>query len=196
VSARDDTTADDTSLRGESSGTVLVRPANGDDLVAVVEIGHRTWPATYGPLAGEEYVAMGLSKWWTQEATIPAIRKGQVTVAEVDGKVVGMTSVGLNEKRLWMWKLYVLPEHQSSGIGGALMRAAIHKAADEGYDELWLSYLHGNDRAGAFYAHHGFTQVETQEGGSGMPDNIVVRRALTEADAPLAERHDEPEDQA
>lgn len=167
---------------------VLVREANGDDLVAVVDIGRRTWPVTYGPIAGDDYVAMGLAKWWTQEANIPAIRQGRVSVAEIDGEVVGMSSVGSNDGRWWMWKLYVLPEYQGSGVGGALMRTAIRQAAVDGREELWLSYLQGNDHAAAFYAHHGFEHVEVQEGGSGMPDNIVVRRVLTAADVPAEQR--------
>ena len=52
-------------------------------------MGHRTWPGTYGPIAGEEYVAMGLATWWTEDATIPAIRARRATVAELDGEVVG-----------------------------------------------------------------------------------------------------------
>ncbi|WP_289232508.1 MULTISPECIES: GNAT family N-acetyltransferase [Barrientosiimonas] len=162
---------------------VVVRRADGDDLVAVVDIGRRTWPVTFGPIAGEDYVAMGLAKWWTQEATIPAIRQGRVSVAELRGEVVGMSSVGMNDHKLWMWKLYVLPEHQGAGVGGALMRAAVHKAAADGYDELWLSYLKGNDQAAAFYRHHGFTEVEEEHGGSGLPDSIVARRPITPEDA-------------
>lgn len=166
------------------STDVLVRRADGDDLVAVVDIGHRTWPVTYGPIAGDDYVAMGLAKWWTQEATIPAIRKGRVMVAEADGEVVGMSYVAMNDDRHWMFKLYVLPEQQSTGVGGALMRAAIHRAAAEGHDQLWLSYVKGNDRAAAFYEHHGFVEVEVEEGGSGMPDNVIMRRPLDQSDVP------------
>lgn len=170
---------------------VVVRPADGDDLVAVVDIGHRTWPVTYGPIAGDDYVAMGLAKWWTQEATIPAIRKGRVMVAEVEGVVVGMSYVGMDGERPWMFKLYVLPEQQSTGVGGALMRAAIHRAATEGHDQLWLSYLQGNERAAQFYAHHGFVEIEIEEGGSGMPDNVVMRRSLSESDIPTDRRGDQ-----
>ena len=74
--------------------TLVIRPADGNDLKAVVEVGRRTWPVTYGPIAGEDYVAMGLAKWWTEDANIPAIRAGRVTVAEVDGTVVGIAVVG------------------------------------------------------------------------------------------------------
>ena len=61
--------------------SLVVRPAVLDDLDAVLEVGHRTWPATYEPIAGPEYVAMGLAKWWTADATEPAIRAGRTLVA-------------------------------------------------------------------------------------------------------------------
>ncbi|WP_018156426.1 GNAT family N-acetyltransferase [Demetria terragena] len=168
--------------------SVLTREADGDDLVAVVDVGHRTWPVTFGPIAGDEYVAMGLAKWWTQEAIIPAIRKGRVTVAEVNGEVVGMSELGVHDDHAWMWKLYVLPEYQGCGVGGALMRAAIHRVAAQQHTQLRLSYLDGNEHAAAFYTHHGFEHLEVQEGGSGMPDNIVVSREITPTDAPVDER--------
>ncbi|MDF8265351.1 GNAT family N-acetyltransferase [Luteipulveratus flavus] len=172
-------------MSGEESGSgtatersVVVRQADGDDLTAVVEVGHRTWPVTYGPIAGDDYVAMGLAKWWTQEATIPAIRAGRVLVAEVDGEIVGMASVGPSEGHLILWKLYVLPSHQRDGLGARLLRAVIDKAQEDGYDELRLSYLAGNDGAGAFYEHFGFRETERESGGSGIPDSVWMARPL------------------
>ena len=38
---------------------VLVRRATEADLEAVLYVGHRTWPTTYEPIAGADYVAMG-----------------------------------------------------------------------------------------------------------------------------------------
>ena len=48
---------------------VLVRRAVEDDLDAILSVGHRTWPPTYEPIAGADYVAMGLAKWWSAEST-------------------------------------------------------------------------------------------------------------------------------
>ena len=159
---------------------LVIRQADGEDLTAVIEVGHRTWPVTYGPIAGEDYVAMGLAKWWTQEATIPAIRAGRVTVAEIDDEVVGMAGVGPSEGHLNLWKLYVVPERQSDGVGGRLLRAVIAKAREDGYDEIRLSYLAGNDNAAAFYEHFGFTEVERESSGSGIPDSVWMRLVLTQ----------------
>ncbi len=170
------------------SPTVVLREATGDDLHAVLEVGLRTWPATYAPIAGKDYVAMGLAKWWTEEATIPAIRAGRVLVAEVDGEVVGMTSFSAQHEHLMVWKLYVLPEYHGRGLGHRLLTAAINRAHAEGFTEVRLSYLDGNDHAGEFYRRHGFTQYDREQGGSGIPDSIWVR-------LPLRAEH-EPEEKA
>ena len=52
---------------------VLVRRATDADLEAVQNVGHRTWPTTYEPIAGADFVAMGLAKWWSVEAIRPLI---------------------------------------------------------------------------------------------------------------------------
>ncbi|MBB2890444.1 GNAT family N-acetyltransferase [Flexivirga oryzae] len=170
---------------------VLLRAATGDDLQGVIAVGQQTWPVTYGPIAGDDYVAMGLAKWWTADATIPAIRAGRVTVAEYDGEIVGMTSVGPLDGHLALWKLYVLPEFQSSGVGGMLMRAAIARARADGYDEIVLSYLEGNDNARGFYEHYGFTETGRESTGGGVPDSVWIHLPLSEGhgDAVLDESH-------
>ena len=50
---------------------VLVRRAVEDDLDGILSVGHRTWPPTYEPIAGADYVAMGLAKWWSAESHAP-----------------------------------------------------------------------------------------------------------------------------
>jgi len=171
---------------------VLLRAATGDDLQGVIAVGQQTWPLTYGPIAGDDYVAMGLAKWWTADATIPAIRAGRVTVAEYDGEIIGMTSVGPLDGHLALWKLYVLSAFQSSGVGGMLMRAAIAKARADGYDEIVLSYLDGNDNARGFYEHYGFTETGRESTGGGVPDSVWLHLPLSggQGEAVLDESHD------
>ena len=178
-------------MTGTDAGGVTVRPAVLDDVEAVVAVGHRTWPATYEPLAGPDYVAMGLAKWWTVEATEPAVRAGRVLVAEVDGEIVGMSATGPLDGRMILWKLYVVPEAQGRGAGGALMRALLASAA-EAHDEIRLAYLEGNDHAAAFYRHHGFVEAERETGGHGIPDSIWMSRALVQ---PTFVSHPSPADE-
>ena len=157
-------------------GTVI-REATSDDLGAVVAVGHRTWPATYEPIAGADYVAMGLAKWWTSDATLPAIRAGRVTVAEVDGEIVGMAAVGPSDGHLVIWKLYVVPECQGRGLGRQLVEAVLARAR-ESYADIRLACLVGNDGAAAFYRSQGFVELEREAGGHGIPDSVWMGREL------------------
>lgn len=162
--------------------TIVIREATGEDLHAVIRVGEQTWPATYGPIAGDDYVAMGLAKWWTADATIPAIRAGRVTIAELNGQIVGMSAVGPLEGHLALWKLYVLPAYQGYGVGSRLLDNAIAAARADGYDEVRLSYLDGNTHAGRFYLRHGFEMFDRESSGSGVPDSIWLRLPLLEMD--------------
>jgi len=157
--------------------TLVIRPADGNDLKVVVEVGRRTWPVTYGPIAGEDYVAMGLAKWWTEDANIPAIRAGRVTVAEVDGTVVGIAAVGPHEHHLVLWKLYVLPEYQGKGIGSALVESVVVSAMGL-HPEIRISYLEGNTLAEAFYRGKGFVEISRECGGDGIPESVWMQLEL------------------
>ena len=157
--------------------TLVIRAADGNDLLAVLDVGHRTWPVTYGPIAGEDYVRMGLAKWWTKDATIPAIRAGRVTVAELDGTVVGIASVGAHEKHLILWKLYVLPECQGQGIGSALVTSVVASATGV-YPEIRISYLVGNTLAEAFYRGKGFVEISRDPGRDGIPESVWMQLEL------------------
>jgi GNAT superfamily N-acetyltransferase len=156
---------------------LTIRMADGNDLLAVLDVGRRTWPVTYGPIAGEDYVAMGLAKWWTEDATIPAIRTGRVTVAEVDGTVVGIAVVGPHEDYLVLWKLYVLPEFQGKAIGTALVASVVASARDE-YHKIRISYLEGNTLAETFYRRKGFVEISRDSGGDGIPESVWMQLDL------------------
>ena len=156
---------------------LIIRVADGNDLMAVLDVGRRTWPVTYGPIAGEDYVAMGLAKWWTEDATVPAIRAGRVTVAEVDGTVVGIAVVGPHEDHLVLWKLYVLPEFQGKAIGTALVESVVASATGV-HRQIRISYLEGNTLAEAFYRGKGFVEISRESGGDGIPESVWMRLDL------------------
>lgn len=164
---------------GDSPDGVVIRTATGNDLDAVVRVGHRTWQATYEPIAGPEYVAMGLAKWWTTDAVIPSIRVGRTLVAEQDGEVVAMAAYGTQGEDLVLWKLYVLPEHHGRGIGRLLLAAVVDRGVELGHTRLVVSHIDGNEQGNRFYGRNGFRTTERESGGSGMPDTIWMVKELT-----------------
>jgi GNAT superfamily N-acetyltransferase len=165
---------------------VFIRPATAYDVDAVVDVGRRTWPQTYAPIAGEDYVRMGLAKWWTVAATRPLVVAGKATVAELDGEVVGVAVVGPLKGDLVLFRLYVVPEHQGRGIGRMLLEDVLQVARERGHRIIRLSYLDGNVNAERFYRAFGFTESHREPTGDGIPDSIWVVRDLW-ADAPDGE---------
>jgi GNAT superfamily N-acetyltransferase len=159
-------------------GEVLVRGAVGDDLAGVLSVGHRTWLATYEPIAGPEYVAMGLAKWWTSDVVTDSIRKGRTIVAVEGDEVVGVATYGHQDDAVVLWKLYVLPGHHGKGIGTRLLEAVVRRAVESEHRRLTLSYLEGNEQAARFYAKHGFTETHRETPGSGLPESVWMARDL------------------
>jgi len=163
-------------------GDLTIRQAEGNDLNDVIEIGHRTWPVIYEPIAGIDYVAMGLAKWWTSDVVAASIRRGQTLVAEVAGDVIGMVAFGTQGDHFVVWKLYVLPEHHGKGIGSQLMEAVVERARDYGHARITVAYPDGNSYAERFHRAHGFVESHREPSGSGLPDTIWMVRELGPAD--------------
>lgn len=140
--------------------TFIVRPALPADVHDVRFVGIVTWPATYGPINGAAYVIDGLDTYWNAQVILAAIEDGAIDVAEsADGRILGMTHVEeLNVRDLVMWKLYVLPDEQRTGVGRALVDAAKHRAQIHGGD-LVTEFDPANERVRGFYHRHGFAST-------------------------------------
>jgi ribosomal protein S18 acetylase RimI-like enzyme len=155
--------------------TITVRPATEADVPAIVAIGHRTWPATYEPFTGAEYVARGLAQWWSDEVIRRSL-PGTLVAENAAGAVVGMAGYAPSEDVLVIWKLYVLPEAQGTGAGSALLRRVIADAGAR-YRAIRLEYLDGNDKAAGFYARNGFRHLRREPDPDGGPDSVWLELA-------------------
>ena len=162
---------------------VQVRPAVADDVPAIEDVGQKTWPATYS-FAGDDYIAHGLAAWWSAKALLQSLDETTVVVAVDSGQVVGVGNVDLRGAVPIIWKLYVLPQVQGSGAGSALMTALLN-SVPAGTRSVRLEYLDGNERAAAFYAAKGFTELRREPAERpGWPDAVWVERRMTAAAAP------------
>lgn len=146
-----------------------IREAGSADVDAIVEIGHRTWPATYA-FAGPDYIADGLARWWSVAAIEHSLRDTTTLVAEDDDKLLAVGNIDLRGPVPIIWKLYVVPESQGAGAGAALMEALLARAPGR---PVRLEYAAGNARAARFYAARGFTELRREPGEHpGWPDLV------------------------
>ncbi len=91
---------------------------------------------------------------------------------DADGRLVGVSNLGRRDDRQVMWKLYVHPALQGSGLGRTLLERVVEA---NGVEPLWLSYVDGNTQAAGFYAAHGFAE-QHREPDPPYPDQVWMRR--------------------
>jgi GNAT superfamily N-acetyltransferase len=140
--------------------------------------------AGFGPLLpeGHDYpkAPPGL---WQQVLADPAISQ---LVAVEDGELIGFTACGENRdadaaaEAGEIRTMFVDSGHWRSGVGSALLEAALEELRRLGYSEATLWSFDSNERANAFYEAHGFTRdgsVRTEEAWAHILE-VRYRRSL------------------
>jgi len=97
-------------------------------------------------------------------------------VAEQDGEVVGVLTVGENE----LYAIYVHPDRWGTGVGQALLDSA-HEALAQTCEVAVLTCLVGNARARRFYERNGWEpgeQVTELHFGGELTDVVRYRKRL------------------
>jgi GNAT superfamily N-acetyltransferase len=99
----------------------------------------------------------------TEDMTRNAItRLGRGWVYEENGVILGF-SIALEESRS-IWALFVLPEHEGSGIGHQLLNAAVNWLWSRGAERITLGTDPGT-RAEQFYRDRGWRAAGIRENG-------------------------------
>jgi len=96
---------------------------------------------------------------WVREVLLPT---SEVTVAVVDGTVVGVLAVSSKEGRSWIEQLYIHPTHVGQAIGSQLLAHAVGTVPVP----IRLYTFQQNERARKFYERHGFVAVEFTDGSA------------------------------
>jgi ribosomal protein S18 acetylase RimI-like enzyme len=139
---------------------VRIRPARPGDAHAVAQV----FIASFDTLTF-------LPKLHTNEETVDFIankvmQEHEVLVAEEDGTIVGFLAMAHGDT---LEHLYVHPDSQCRGVGGALLERA--KERMPGGFSLWV--FQQNVQARRFYERHGLSLIERTEGAGNeerMPD--------------------------
>jgi len=127
-------------------------------------------------------------KWFRDTLKQIAAKTELVLVAEVNGKVVGITDVRnktpqQEQRHVGVVGILVLEGYRSMGVGTALLTELIKKAKTEGkYETLVLSVFGNNKHAQSLYRKMGFTQYGVLPNGikrfEQYTDEICMYRKL------------------
>ncbi len=145
-----------------------VRRAEVGDADAIASVFCRSARSAYASLGSPEYLA-SLDDPTSRATEYARLLAGQrdrwyaVLVAATGKDAVAAPVVGFVEIELddadssgVMSRLFVGPEHQSTGIGTLLHDRALDELRAWGCRTARLTVIEGNDRAAAFYRSHGW----------------------------------------
>jgi GNAT superfamily N-acetyltransferase len=137
-----------------------VRTATGADAHGIARVQERGWQAAYRHVFPAEELDRGgfiQAARWHERLDCPP--EGWSTfVAELDGTIVGFTSVGPSRDERGIGELYAIyvdPDEWSTGAGLALIERAEKQLRTE-YEEVTLWVLEDNPRARRFYERAGW----------------------------------------
>lgn len=144
-------------MTGGSAMTLTLRAATAEDASSLAEVflASRQAFLPYPPLAHSEAEVQR----WIREALIPS---GGMTVACLDGRVVGMLAVSRAAGASWIDQLYVAPSSVGQGIGERLIDHALTGLPRP----VRLYTFQANHRARRFFERHGFKPVAFTDGGA------------------------------
>ena len=94
---------------------------------------------------------------WIAQHLIPG---ADVTVAVLNGEIVGLMALSRDDDAGWIDQLYLHPEATGQGIGGQLVTRAKARLGSP----IRLYAFQANEGARRFYERHGFRAVEFGDG--------------------------------
>ena len=161
---------------------MTIRPATAADLPAIGSIAHAAWPMAYAGILSPAQLEYMLERMYSRSALLEQSTTlgHRFLLAESDGMSIGFAGYAHQHKpgRTRLHKLYVLPRVKGSGVGHALLEAALQAAHAAGDMFVELNVNKYNP-AKDFYRRHGFTveRDEVIDIGEGyvMDDHVMVK---------------------
>ena len=160
-----------------------IAPLEPADVEALCTLAREIWRAHYPPIIGS-----GQTEYMLGQRYEPALIRSELAregvwwdVLREDGRIVAFASslLDADARELKLDKLYVHPERQRRGYGGALIERACERAARLGCAKLALAVNKRNAIAIAAYHKHGFRireAVVKDIGGGFVMDDYVMEK--------------------
>lgn len=166
--------------------TLEIRLAESGDANSIAAIGRAAYALSFGSSLSNADLIEILERDYSKLSVSAAIAGDSVLLAESDGVVVGFAQVGASDSVLSRWapielrRLYVLPEHQNRGAGGALVEALLRRFAVNAESAIVLDVWDRNEGARRLYERYGFETVGEKEffassESQTSPDLVMVR---------------------
>jgi GNAT superfamily N-acetyltransferase len=146
--------------------TLLIRPADLDDINTIGFLAQQIWPNTYGEILGPEQLKYMLNLIYSPMALRRQMvdEHQQFLIVEQADEPIGFASwSATGDPGIYkLHKLYVLPGRQGKGLGRTLLQFIFETIRPEGATKLRLNVNRVN-KARQFYERMGFTVIGEED---------------------------------
>lgn len=144
--------------------SIEVRRAYSQDARAISDVHQHAWEQAYRGLIPHKPLMQMICRrdetWWRKASRGSAT----ILVIEIEGQVVGYSTLGLNRARALpydgeVYELYLLPEYQGTGLGSMLFGEARRLLKSLGCSGILAWCLEDSDIATRFFRSQGGQDV-------------------------------------
>ncbi len=158
-----------------------IAPLAAADVPEICRLARTIWQQTYPALISQAQIDFMLADRYAPASVLAQLDDPQHAwrVAWMADAIAGFAHAIVDGDTCKLDKLYVRPDCQRQGIGGALLQAVSDWARLHAARWLWLQVNRGNTPAIAAYKKYGFGIVETRVfdiGNGFVMDDYVMER--------------------
>lgn len=149
---------------------IIVRKVNTDDLIALQQIGRKTFEETFSESNSKENMEKYLREGFSEEKLLDELadENSEFYFAIDDGDIIGYLKINFgnaqtelkDNKGLEIERIYVLSTYHGKKVGQLLYDHAIEIAAKSLAKYVWLGVWEENPRAINFYKKNGFVEFD------------------------------------
>ncbi|MGG0716973.1 GNAT family N-acetyltransferase [Robertmurraya massiliosenegalensis] len=139
--------------------TYVIRESQIDDVKQIQEIARKSWHATYEGIIPLEIQNQFLSSAYNEEMLQRRISHSLFLVAEEKEKIIGFANFSpvKAEGEMELGAIYLTPEHQGKGVGGALLHKGVELSPDA--RKVFINVEMDNQIGKRFYEAKGFKVI-------------------------------------
>jgi ribosomal protein S18 acetylase RimI-like enzyme len=154
--------------------------ATFDDAAAIQKLLRETWKDTYGDYLSQETLDEVYKNWQSIEFLARQIENPAIyfPLAKNGDDLAGLSTAHMTEDTITMFRLYVSPPHQRTGIGELLLKNVIEHF--QGAKKIQLYGEAMNPKGQSFYKKHGFREIKREEEklGSDVIELVLMEKQL------------------
>ncbi|MNU25424.1 Protease synthase and sporulation negative regulatory protein PAI 1 [compost metagenome] len=149
---------------------IIVRKVNTDDLIALQQIGRKTFEETFSESNSKENMEKYLREGFSEEKLLDELadENSEFYFAIDDGDIIGYLKINFgnaqtelkDNKGLEIERIYVLSKYHGKKVGQLLYDHAIEIATKSLAKYVWLGVWEENPRAINFYKKNGFVEFD------------------------------------